>query len=1258
MAKKRKASFNVPFIDEDDVFGCAAAAAAAAALSETSICEHSLQMAVTAASTASPTTGAAAAAGAHGAPLPIPIPPAALISVESSVSLPSPASLKFNPEPFDSGSISSAVGYFLSEDMDGSTLKIPIMNDNNINNNNNDNDENTNKEASHDEKKDSDDALSGSSGCSLMEAIMNGSYSSNRFRRNRYESWGGMSDLSFGGGGSILESEVTAAAALAAEALHKTGIIDDVTAAAASIGIPSPSDTPTHNSNFSICLSPMQSIASDSKDPDTFSLSNMKLPPAKLDPSSSKCVVKIDPTTTQTTNNKKEANAPLHLKSLAKNTSHQQHQALPPAVPSSTTVEISGDIKAMIAKAIASTGAGIGVKINSSNYSTIKKETTQQQGGTYHQKAVHFEKSHDNVCDVATLAALKVQEAMQGRRRIQYNNNNTGGARLSSKPTYTTTIPIKSTLTPNRINGVKSYSTPTNAHLYKGHHLTSGKGGKVSASSHLLPTPVRSNSKINNPSFSTPITSNVTKTLPLRPYTTHTYNKNLPMTTPPPRKKTKINNGLVDPKTKKKGSYRPLPTSSLCSPSTGGTGQSNQKWEDMFNCLVIYVKERRESETKGQSAEAKKAWEWDGNVPTTFKTKDGKALGRWINNQRSAKHKGTLKQDREIRLVSTGLKWSVLSTNAWPDMMNELRLYVRDKTKNGDKWDGNVPTNYRIKSNTAPDGTEIDEEKNLGRWINRQRSLYQGGRLKKERQMELEQIGLKWSVLSTTSWETMYEALCLYAKRKRALDPEGQWDGNVPANYKTEDSKSLGRWVNRQRSAFAKRKLKDEWVKKLNLIGLKWSVHERKSTTTTTLTPTTTVTATGGVTAPVRTTTILNPQLTSTHQQQQRTTLITTQQQQLQRNNIVGAVRNLGTDLVNARTTTTTTTVNINKTATTNAALNVVGGGVVRNTTVVRTNIVKATASTTGTKVAVSSIPNTGGTRTHLITGTTANNTALQKPTTNIIKSSVPIQTVRASNTPTIVTTTTTNASMNIKNATGGAPVKPSSVAGGTMIIKNPSMTTTTTISRPRPLPKTVISANAISTASAIAKVANGTVCAASVVSSLPNTVVSSSSALSKSSNTATSARVTNFSGNKNIATTKTTTTTTTAAAAKSVLKPPQSVPSMISKTVVRSTGGLTTKLTLKPAPKLNNNKNSTIITTTKNTNMPVSRSNANHTSQILTATTTKNKDNSTIVSKPVVPVVVKISASANNSTPKKNSSPATTTAPPAAIVVSSSSKG
>ena len=126
---------------------------------------------------------------------------------------------------------------------------------------------------------------------------------------------------------------------------------------------------------------------------------------------------------------------------------------------------------------------------------------------------------------------------------------------------------------------------------------------------------------------------------------------------------------------------------------------------------------------------------------------------------------------------------------------------------------------------------DYDEEKNLGRWINRQRSLYQAGKLKKERQEELEQIGLRWSVLSTTSWDTMFDSLLKYAQARRDENPpEMGWDGNVPANYKTAENppKSLGRWVNRQRSAYAKNKLKQEFVEKLEVAGLKWSVHERK----------------------------------------------------------------------------------------------------------------------------------------------------------------------------------------------------------------------------------------------------------------------------------------------------------------------------------------------------------------------------------------------------------------------------------------------
>jgi hypothetical protein len=136
--------------------------------------------------------------------------------------------------------------------------------------------------------------------------------------------------------------------------------------------------------------------------------------------------------------------------------------------------------------------------------------------------------------------------------------------------------------------------------------------------------------------------------------------------------------------------------------------------------------------------------------------------------------------------------------------------------------DGNVPTAYKTTSNTAPDGTEIDEDKNLGRWVNRQRCLYQTGKLKKERQLELESIGLKWVVLANTSWSSMYDALCIYVEKRKS---DGTWDGIVPVCFETDDSppKKLGKWINRQRNAYISSRLKDEFFIKFKDMGIKWA---------------------------------------------------------------------------------------------------------------------------------------------------------------------------------------------------------------------------------------------------------------------------------------------------------------------------------------------------------------------------------------------------------------------------------------------------
>jgi hypothetical protein len=79
----------------------------------------------------------------------------------------------------------------------------------------------------------------------------------------------------------------------------------------------------------------------------------------------------------------------------------------------------------------------------------------------------------------------------------------------------------------------------------------------------------------------------------------------------------------------------------------------------MFHVLVRYIEETRETATRHMNDEQKAEWIWNGNVTFSYKTPCGKALGGWINRQHTAKVKHKLKDDRTVRLTSTGLRWEM-----------------------------------------------------------------------------------------------------------------------------------------------------------------------------------------------------------------------------------------------------------------------------------------------------------------------------------------------------------------------------------------------------------------------------------------------------------------------------------------------------------------------------------------------------------------------------------------------------------------------
>lgn len=776
----------------------------------------------------------------------------------------------------------------------------------------------------------------------LMEALMlTGS-------RDRAESWGGMSDLSFAGVGNALSET---AAAIAVSALHHTGLIEDVTAAAASIDGPSPSiscaasalgdhdcfedgidiasqpssgagpglddfesqhqrQSQEHETSYNPAGHHHQSIPTkihlhDTKPQTHFAIHHNNRPRKESIASLSSASVSMGmgahiSSTTEDCNTCSSSD--IGLVATAGGDQIQGAIAAAMATVQEQLEDIAGTVEnaAAITLTEMSDAGSCDTTLREEDVTSASKKTNAKKrkesiASSGNSKSADITSTQLTVDYDAVAAAVSAATAVSGNLDL----STIGTMEIPGFDALSTSY----TLSPEEPSGwgAKLETNPPATPTSKSDQPGSAIASQFSSPSSLLPehqaaigyeppsvtrgvsssqTKRGSKKRLakaagindgNRKDFDeTPIKSNVCGAI--YPDIAQSYPKCLVLTPPPrpPIKKRKrplttpqnvspqatniddIENDQNRPMPPLEGNLfvgtsQSFPTASLSSmkpslssssalsaknkPKSSKALTTAQKWDEMFECLLEFIEEKRKEETGGmKTKEEKVQWVWDGNVPTNYKSKDGKGLGRWINNQRSAKSKGTLKEDREIRLVSTGLKWSVLSTNPWENMMEELKIYIHEQTKDGKEWDGNVPTNYKIKGNVNPDSSEVDEDKNLGRWINRQRCLYQSGKLKKDRQKKLEAIGLKWSVLSTSSWEAMFDALSAFAKSKRDADPNGVWDGNVPVNFKTDETppKSLGRWVNRQRSAYSKNDLSQEYIAKLESVGLKWSVFDRR----------------------------------------------------------------------------------------------------------------------------------------------------------------------------------------------------------------------------------------------------------------------------------------------------------------------------------------------------------------------------------------------------------------------------------------------
>ena len=208
----------------------------------------------------------------------------------------------------------------------------------------------------------------------------------------------------------------------------------------------------------------------------------------------------------------------------------------------------------------------------------------------------------------------------------------------------------------------------------------------------------------------------------------------------------------------------------------------SSSWEHYFSEASIYYAEHG-----------------DLNVPKRYTTPGGLSLGVWLITQRRVREgqiQGDLTQQQVARLDSIGMVWGNRKEIAWQHGFEAAKKY-RD-----------------IYGDLLVAGKYVDPEGYpLGQWILKTRQQKLNGRLKEERIVQLEEIGMVWSIFDA-KWEKAYALAAAYYEENGNL--------NIPRSYVTAAGERLGVWLANQQWSYPKGKLTEEQIERLNRIGMYW----------------------------------------------------------------------------------------------------------------------------------------------------------------------------------------------------------------------------------------------------------------------------------------------------------------------------------------------------------------------------------------------------------------------------------------------------
>ena len=163
-------------------------------------------------------------------------------------------------------------------------------------------------------------------------------------------------------------------------------------------------------------------------------------------------------------------------------------------------------------------------------------------------------------------------------------------------------------------------------------------------------------------------------------------------------------------------------------------------------------------------------------------------LEKFIMNQREARQKGRLGNERIVLLDSIGFPWDH-NEALWEHSYNLLR---------GMK--GHFPSSV----------SDEQTEKRLYNWCLTQRRLRRRGKLSPEKIRKLDRIGFHWEPHDET-WDSHFAALKIFVKRHRRL----------PKMHKSAKNEYLlAAWINFQKSLVRKSKLPEDRLERLIKEGI------------------------------------------------------------------------------------------------------------------------------------------------------------------------------------------------------------------------------------------------------------------------------------------------------------------------------------------------------------------------------------------------------------------------------------------------------